>query len=138
MIAVAKGNARLDDAVAVANTRPAKLAANRHTPDPPVASGYEKRMPNEWHATAETLAKSKAQNFFSVLYPHRNNDTADDVVILPINAGRGFAASIKSSNADDLVFMAKQGEAKIRTDRVDIDETCRLDQRTKARIFIWH
>ncbi len=119
-ISIARGIARLD--VKLLSPAPGQLSLRQTDAfTPPVASGYEKKMPNEWHATAETLAKSKKQDFFSVLYPHRDGYDAEDAVLQPIKMRRGFGVSVKTHGADDQVFMAREDERTIRADGVEID-----------------
>ncbi|HSD39717.1 MAG TPA: heparinase II/III family protein [Rhodocyclaceae bacterium] len=119
-IAIARGVARLD--TLLLSPAPGQLSLRQTDAfTPAVASGYEKRMPNEWHVTAETLAKSKAQTFFSVMYPHRDGFGAEDAVIRPIKIRRGFAVGVKTQNSDDIVFMAKENDATIRADGIEIN-----------------
>ncbi|MEC5388185.1 heparinase II/III family protein [Uliginosibacterium sp. H3] len=119
-IAMAKGIARLD--TLLLSPPPGQLSLKQTDSfTPPVASGYEKRMPNEWHVTAETLKKSKEQNFFSVMYPHRDGYSAEDATIRTIKASRGYAVGIKTQDADDVVFMATENDAVIRAENININ-----------------
>ncbi|MDB5800473.1 MAG: hypothetical protein JWL63_1412 [Rhodocyclales bacterium] len=119
-ISIRRGAARLD--VRLLSPAPGLLSLRQTDAfDPPVASGYASKMPNEWHATAETLAKSKVQNFFSVLYPRHNDEGTDDAVLRPIKTRRGFGVNVKTRNTEEQVFMSREGEMTIRADGVDID-----------------
>lgn len=119
-IGIVKGIARLD--VQLLSPPPGQLTFKQTDAfTPPVASGYEKRMPNEWHITAETTARSKSQDFFSVLYPHRNGFSAEDAVIRNIKTRRGFGLGVKTRDSNDRVFLAKERDASIRADGVEIE-----------------
>lgn len=119
-ITISKGIARLD--VQLLAPPPGQLSLRQTDAfAPPVAAGYEKRMPNEWHVTAETLSKAKRQNFFSVLYPHRDGYSAEDAVVRPIKARRGFALGVKTRNADDIVLMSQEGEMSMRAEGIEIE-----------------
>ncbi|MDB5813634.1 MAG: hypothetical protein JWN23_751 [Rhodocyclales bacterium] len=119
-IVVARNNARLE--VMLLSPAPGQLTLRQtDASDPPVASGYEKNMPNEWHATAETLTKSKAQDFFSVLYPHRADDASDDAKLRPIKTRSGFGVGVKTRDSDDRVFIAREDDMRIRADGIDVD-----------------
>ncbi|MBT0571081.1 DUF4962 domain-containing protein [Curvibacter sp. CHRR-16] len=76
--------------------------------DPPVNSGYQAKMPNEWHTTIETTTPAKQQDFLTLLYPWRANG-AGAPPSQNLQATQGFATSVGS----DTILIAREAEKQV-------------------------
>ncbi|GAB4062615.1 hypothetical protein GCM10028811_32210 [Uliginosibacterium sediminicola] len=119
-IGIARNAARLD--VQLFWPAPGQLAFKQTDAfTPPVAPGYEQRMPNEWHVSASTLNAARDQAFFSLLYPHRADVSAEDASARSLPASRGFALALTRDGKEDRVYIARQDEQRIRAEGIEID-----------------
>lgn len=115
---VRKGEALLD----VQLFAPVKLGlAQTDQFSVPVASGYEKRMPNEWHARFETQERARDMQFLALLYPHRDGYSAEAAQISAIKVSRGQAIAVQSKISNDRILFASEGERRVRSSGGDID-----------------
>lgn len=74
--------------------------------DPPVDPAWSAKMPNEWHATAET-APARQQEFLALLYPWLAKDGGAPPAVQPATAAKGFALRLGEG---ELVLMAREAE----------------------------
>ncbi|MBS1207781.1 MAG: heparinase [Proteobacteria bacterium] len=82
--------------------------------EPPVIESYRTKMPNEWHVTAETNARSKQQDFLTLLYPWKasgENGAAPASVSIP--AEKGYAMRLSGQGSDEIVLMARESEKQV-------------------------
>ncbi len=81
--------------------------------DPPVIASYQAKMPNEWHVTAETVARSRQQDFLTLLYPWHASESG----VLPASQGipavKGHAMRLAGQGVEEIVLMAREVEQQV-------------------------
>ena len=81
--------------------------------EPPVNAGYQAKMPNEWHVTAETIARTKQQDFLTLLYPWHAAESGVLPASPAIPAVKGHAMRLSGQGVEDLVLMAREAEKQV-------------------------
>lgn len=97
-----KGGAQLRVQFLVPEAGALRLSQTDQFAVPPDAA-FVKRMPNEWHARAETITSSRTQDFVSVLMPARLGESSSQATRLP--ASRGYALRVEQGALRDLVLL---------------------------------
>ncbi|GAA5169094.1 heparinase II/III domain-containing protein [Viridibacterium curvum] len=119
-VQIAKGAARLD--VYFLSPALGQLAFRQTNQFAvPVANGYEKRMPDEWHMTAETKKEARSQSILSVLFPRRDGYTGDEASVRALPARSGFAAAVTHDAGVDRIYIARDKDRSIRADGINAD-----------------
>lgn len=81
--------------------------------EPPVIASYQAKMPNEWHVTAETKARSRQQDFLTLLYPWHASESG----VLPASQGipavKGHAMRLSGQGIEEIVLMAREAEQQV-------------------------
>lgn len=107
-----QGNARLT----VRFLQPGVGALSFHQTDafePPVIASYQAKMPNEWHVTAETVAKAKRQDFLTLLYPWSASESGAVPASQGLSAEKGYALRLSGQGDDEIVLMAREAEKQV-------------------------
>lgn len=82
--------------------------------DPPVLAGYAAKMPNEWHFTAETIARKRRQDFLTLLYPWHASESRVLPASQGMHAAKGHAMRLSGQDGEDIVLMARDEEKEVR------------------------
>lgn len=89
--------------------------------DPPVLPDYRKKMPNEWHVTAQTRQTAASQEFVTLLYPWRSTDRAPRPLSQALVADKGHAVRVLADEGNTLILLARENEKQVRTRRWSLD-----------------
>jgi hypothetical protein len=89
--------------------------------DPPVLPEYRKKMPKEWHVTAQTKLPASAQDFIALLYPWRVGDRAPRPLSQALAADSGHAVRVLADEGNTLILLARENEMQVRTRRWSLE-----------------
>ena len=81
--------------------------------EPPVIASYQAKMPNEWHVTAETVARARQQDFLTLLYPWHASETGVLPASQSIPAVKGHAMRLSGQRVEEIVLMAREAEKQV-------------------------